>query len=175
MITGKGLPWRCGLLGIVLFSGCGKPELPAAGFINQTRHSDAHLWALWRTAQQSLSEEIDLNPLQQELKNAPPDLMPGDARVWNVSPRQLLVAPQPDVSAAQFYATTGTLRNDPTGYILCPQPCNLNYTPAYSLYLRPASRYAASWEFAGDNFDLLVQYEFENQILHALGYDTRWR
>jgi len=36
-------------------------------------------------------------------------------------------------------------------------------------------RYAASWEFSGNNFDVLVEYEFENQILNALRYDLKWR
>jgi hypothetical protein len=64
---------------------------------------------------------------------------------------------------------------DPTGLIACPQPCNVSYAAAYSLYTQNTSRYAASWEFAGNNFDALVQYEFENHILQALGYDMRWR
>jgi hypothetical protein len=51
----------------------------------------------------------------------------------------------------------------------------VNYAPAYSEYAQPVSRYAASWESSESNFDFLVQYEFENQILHALGYDLRWR
>jgi hypothetical protein len=37
------------------------------------------------------------------------------------------------------------------------------------------TRYAASWEFQGDNFSLILQYEFENQILAELGYSLRWR
>jgi DNA-binding MarR family transcriptional regulator len=66
-------------------------------------------------------------------------------------------------------------RADPTGLITCPQPCNVRYAPTYSLDSRPMSRYAASWEFSGNNFDFLLQYEFENQILSALGYDMQWR
>jgi len=64
---------------------------------------------------------------------------------------------------------------DPTGLIACPQPCNMHYAPAYSHYAQPATRYAASWESSESNFDALVRYEFENQILHSLGYDTTWR
>jgi len=51
----------------------------------------------------------------------------------------------------------------------------VNYAAAYSLYATRVSRYAVSWEFSGNNFDVLVQYEFENQILDALGYDMTWR
>ena len=38
-----------------------------------------------------------------------------------------------------------------------------------------STNYAASWEASSNNFDSLVEYEFENQILNALGYDMRWR
>jgi hypothetical protein len=101
--------------------------------------------------------------------------LPGDSRALAVSPHQLLVSSQPDVTSSAFYTATGTNRPDPTGLIVCPQPCNVSYAAAYSLYSRPASHYAASWEFTGNNFDALVQYEFENQILKTLGYDMKWR
>ena len=95
--------------------------------------------------------------------------------MWNVSPRQVTVSSQPDVSSAMLYAATGDQRSDPTGLIVCPQPCNVRFAPAYSVYAQPTSRYAASWEATDSNFDYLVEYEFENQILNALGYDMRWR
>lgn len=156
-------------------AGCGGLPTQPVGFVNHTQHSDAQLWAVWTTAQQSLSEQIDLNPLQQQRTNAAPVILPGDARALNIKPRQLVVSSAPDVSAAVLYQATGTTRGNPTGLILCPQPCNVDYVPAYSLYAPATSRYAASWEFSGDNFDLLMQYEFENQILKALGYDMTWR
>ncbi len=160
---------------ILLLEGSGDGSLPGAGFINQTRHTDTDLWLLWKAAQQNLSQEIDLNPLQRTLNNVPARILPGDPRVWNVSPRQLIVSSRKDVSSAALFAATGTNRPDPTGLIACPQPCNVNYAAAYSLYVQNVSRYAASWEFAGSNFDGLVQYEFENHILQELGYDMRWR
>jgi hypothetical protein len=163
------------VMGIVLLAGCGARMSPAVGFVNHTQHSDAQLWSLWKAAQQNLSQQIDLNPLQRTLGNAPPHLLPGDSRVSTVSPRQLVVSSQADVSSAVLYAATGTNRPDPTGLISCPAPCNVNYAAAYSLYSKPVSRYAASWEFSGNNFDVLVQYEFENQILDELGYDMTWR
>ncbi len=159
----------------LLLTGCGGHSISAIGFINHTHHSDAELWSLWKAAQQSLSQQIDLNPVQRTLTNAPPVMPPGDARVWNISPRQLVVSAQADVSSSALYAATGVSRPDPTGLIFCPDPCNVAYAAAYSLYARPVSRYAASWEFSGNNFDLLVKYEFENQILKALGYDMQWR
>jgi hypothetical protein len=160
---------------LLLLSGCAWNTKPSISFINQTHQTDAQLWNLWKSAQQSLSQQIDLNPLQRQLENAPPHILPGDARVWNISPRQLVVAPKPDVSSAALYAATGVQRASPTGLVACPQPCNVRFTPAYSVYEPPASRYAASWEFSANNFDFLVQYEFQNQILQALGYDLSWR
>jgi hypothetical protein len=158
---------------LLILSACGAG--PPFGFVNHTRHTDAQLRAIWTAAQQSLSQQIDLNPVQRVFQNAPPDIRPGDARVWDISPRRLAVGSQADVSSSAFYAATGDLRIDPTGLIACPQPCNVNYAAAYSLFRRPAVRYAASWEASESNFDYLLTYEFENQILNALGYDMRWR
>ncbi|SRR5258708_2957292 len=92
-------PLRALALMIVLLQGCGGRANPEVGFINQTQHTDAKLWLLWHAAQQNLSQQIDMNPLQS---NASAQILPGDPRVWNASPRQLTVAPQPDVSSARF-------------------------------------------------------------------------
>ena len=164
------------LFAITLLSGCGgdKP-VPPVGFVNHTQHSDAQLWTLWHAAQQDLSQQVDLNPLQRTLTHVPPRVLPGDPRAWSISPHQLLVSSQPDVSAASLFSSTGINRADPTGLIACPQPCNVHYAPAYSLYAQPVTRYAVSWEPSENNFDFLVEYEFENQILNALGYDVQWR
>ena len=163
------------LLSAVLAASCGGLPEPPIGFVNQTNHTEAQLWALWKTAQQNLSRQIDLNPLQQAFQNAAPDIHPGDPRVWGVSPRQVTVSSQADVSSAAYYAATGDQRPDPTGLIACPQPCNVHYSAAYSQFQRPTTRYAASWEVSESNFDYLITYEFENQILSTLGYDMRWR
>jgi hypothetical protein len=163
------------VIGCVLFAGCGNGPDADIGFINETQHSDAKLWSLWKAAQTNLSQQIDLNPLQRQFSSVAPHIVPGDSRALAVSPHQLLVSSQPDVTSSALYAATGTNRSDPTGLIVCPQPCNVSYAAAYSLYSRPASHYAASWEFTGNNFDALVQYEFENQILKTLGYDVKWR
>src|SRR5439155_19844665 len=127
--------------------------VPAKGFINNTQHSDVQLSAVWAAAQQTLSQQIDLNPLQRELYNAAPNILPGDARALGVSPHQLQVESQSDVSSPALQAATGMVRPDPTGLIACPQPCNVHYAPAYSHYAQPVTRYAASWESSESNFD----------------------
>jgi hypothetical protein len=159
-------------------TGCGGGATPGAlpvGFANHTQHANADLWTIWKAAQQSLSQQIDLNPLQRTLYGSPPDSLPGDPRALQVMPRQLSVGSAPDVASRLLLAATGVDRPDPTGLIACPQPCNVQYAAAYSEYQPQITRYAASWEFQGDNFSLILQYEFENQILAALGYSLRWR
>jgi hypothetical protein len=163
-------------LTLVLFGCGGSPHSPASsGFVNQTRHSDAELQAIWAEAQQSVAQQIDLNPLQQLSNNVSPETRPGDPRALSVEPHQLLVAAEPDVSSEVFFAATGVHRSDPTGMIVCPHPCNVRYSTAYSFYQPELTKYAASWEFAADNFSVILEYEFENHILNALGYDMTWR
>jgi hypothetical protein len=159
-----------------LFLGCsGRPTQTASvGFRNQTLHSDADLWAIWSLAQKSVANQINLNPVQQTVGNAPPDILPGDSRSLSVMPHQLTVAPQPDI-ASSVLAASGIHRPDPTGMIFCPQPCNVGYTTAYSHYDPAATIYASSWESSENSFRDILEYEFENQILFALGYDMTWR
>ena len=164
------------ILTVVLLGCGGSPHSPApVGFVNQTQHSDANLQAIWAEAQQSVAQQIDLNPLQQLSKNVSPETRPGDARALSVEPHQLLVAPEPDVSSATLFAATGQERSDPTGMIACPHPCNVRYSTAYSSYQPDLTRYAESWEFEENNFSVILEYEFENHILSALGYDMTWR
>jgi hypothetical protein len=101
---------------------------------------------LWQLAQQSLSQQIDLNPLEQEMNGAKPRILPGDSRVWSVLPRQVVVSSQTDASSSELYAATGTVRPDPTGLISCPQPCNVTYAPAYSPYAKAVVGYWV-WRF----------------------------
>jgi len=158
----------------VLLLGCAGTRTATApvGFVNQTRHSTAALWSIWSAAQNNLASSINLNPLQTA---APPDILPGDPRALSFMPHQLTVAPQNDVSSAVLDAATGIYRPNPTGLILCPQPCNVRYTTAYSHYDPAVVRYAASWESSEVNFRDILEYEFENQILFALGYNVSWR
>ena len=62
---------------VLILSACGgrPPSAQPVGFINQTRHSDAELQSLWQQAQQSVSQQLDLNPLEQEMNNAAPDIV----------------------------------------------------------------------------------------------------
>ncbi|OLB83448.1 MAG: hypothetical protein AUI17_08415 [Acidobacteriales bacterium 13_2_20CM_2_55_5] len=99
----------------------------------------------------------------------------GDSRAFREAPHQIGAAREPDVTSATLFGTTGVLRMDPTGLIACPQPCNVRYAAAFSKYDLHLTRYAESWEFEGDNFAILLEYEFENQILSALGYNMSWR
>jgi hypothetical protein len=103
------------------------------------------------------------------------DIRPGDSRALRAAPHQIRVAREPDVGSGILFGATGVLRTDPTGLIACPQPCNVRYAAAFSKYDLRLTRYAESWEFEGDNFAIILEYEFENQILSVLGYNMRWR
>jgi hypothetical protein len=164
------------VLMMVLLGCSGSPQslLPAAGFINQTQHSNADLQSIWTQAQQNIAQQIDLNPLQVS-KSVSPKVLPGDPRALSVKPHQVLVGAVPDISSQLLFAATGELRSNPTGMIACPSPCNVRYSTAYSFYQPELTKYAASWEFDGSNFDVILEYEFENHILSALGYDMTWR
>ena len=164
--------------GLSLFAGCGgMPQGPRpVGFVNHTIHSDAQLRAIWSAAQHNLAQQIDLNPLErQNNPDAPANLRPGDSRALAVQPHQLEVENEADVSAEVLLAATGVQRPDPTGLIACASPCNVKYAAAYSRYKGSITKYAASWDDQGENFELILQYEFENQILFALNYDMTWR
>ena len=95
---------------VVTIAGCGGQlvgTVTAAGFINHTQHSNTQLSALWSAAQQTLSQQVDLNPLEREFYNVAPNILPGDARVWRGSPRQIQVESQADVSLPVLQQATG--------------------------------------------------------------------
>jgi len=169
--------WPVVMVATVILASCGgtPPQSVPVGFVNHTHHSDAELQAIWATAQQSVAQSIDLNPLQQPQISVPPDLLPGDPRALKLMPEKLTVSAVRDVSSDLLFAATGTRRANPTGMIPCPKPCNVRYSTAYSSYEPPLTNYAASWEFEGDNFSVILEYEFENHILHTLGYKMTWR
>ena len=160
----------------LLLLGCGaardtsRRDAPI-GFINHTqRHSEAYLNSQWAAAQKSIAMEIWINPLDKD-----PKYLPGDPRVYGVQPHQIAVDAVPDVSPDQLFRETGDVRPDPTGLIRYPQGA-FRFVPAYST---PGANteYAASWENSGNptDFSTIIQYEFENHILAALGYDLSRR
>jgi hypothetical protein len=160
---------------VLVGCGGGASDVLPVGFVNQTQHSLAELWTIWKSAQQSLAKKVDLNPLQRSFPGVVADIRPGDSRALRAAPHQILVAREPDVGSGILFGATGVLRTDPTGLIACPQPCNVRYAAAFSKYDLRLTRYAESWEFEGDNFAIILEYEFENQILSVLGYNMRWR
>jgi hypothetical protein len=166
--------WKL-VLGLGLLGCGGQPNALPLGFVNRTKHSDADPWVVWQAAQESLAQEVDLNPLERSSSGAPADIRPGDPRALEVTPHQLKVSAEADVAAGVLLAATGLERSDPTGMIACPEPCNVRYAAAYSFYSPDLTRYAASWQDQGDSFSFVLEYEFENQILAALGYSLRWR
>jgi len=162
---------------VLVGCGGGASDVLPIGFVNQTQHSVAELWTIWKSAQLSLVKKVDLNPLQRSFPGVVADIRPGDLGALSEAPHQIRVAGEPDVTSGTLFGTTGVLRTDPTGLIACPQPCNVRYAAAFSKYDLHLTRYAESWEFEGDNFAVILEYEFENQIqiLSALGYNMRWR
>jgi hypothetical protein len=167
---------------LALFTACGgtpqdgRQDSQPVGFVNHTIHSDAQLRTIWTAAQKHLAQQVDLNPLQRQ--NAPSviaKIRPGDPRALSVMPHQLVVDNEVDVSSEVLFTATGVQRPDPTGLIACAPPCNVKYAAAYSRYKQPVTKYAESWDDQSNNFELILQYEFENQILFALNYDMKWR
>jgi hypothetical protein len=167
----------CAAILMLVIVGCGTPNnsLPV-GFVNRSGHPDSDLKAIWTAAQQSVATRIDLNPLERQTNpDAVDNILPGDRRALKIQPHQVEVTKEPDVASTLLLSQTGVQRVDPTGLIACPQPCNVRYAAAYSWYGPSMTKYAESWDAQAHNFDLILQYEFENQILFALNYDMKWR
>jgi hypothetical protein len=161
------------LLLAVLLSGCG--AVRPIGFVNETAiHSDAQLMELWHQAQQDLSHGIYLNPIQHLLYGTREDLLPGDARALNFEPRMITVRSVPDLTSAQLLVYGMSLA-EPTGMIVCPQPCDERVGPAFSTPAQYRTHVAASWERDEAGWEFVMVWEFENHILYGLGYDTSWR
>jgi len=107
---------------ILVGCGGGASDVLPIGFVNQTQHSVAELWTIWKSAQQSLARKVDLNPLQRSGPGALADLRPGDSRALHEAPHQIRVAAEPDVASGILFGMTGVLRTDPTGLIACRTP-----------------------------------------------------
>ncbi len=158
---------------VALLTGCGTGR--PVGFVNETAtHSDAQLMELWHQAQQALSQQIYLNPIQHIRYGTPEDLLPGDSRALNFKPRMITVQVIADLTSAQLLIY-GVDLPAPTGMIVCPQPCDGRVGMAFSTPAKYRTDIAASWEHNEPDWDFLVVYEFENHILYGLGYDMSWR
>jgi|HubBroStandDraft_6_1064221.scaffolds.fasta_scaffold149658_2 hypothetical protein len=178
-VTSMGLPMKPRSSGAALFlfaillTGCGTGR--PVGFVNETAtHSDAQLMALWQQAQQNLSHQIYLNPVQHILYGTPEDLLPGDARALSFSPRMITIQATPDLTSAQLLVY-GMDLPAPTGLIVCPQPCDQRVARAFSDPARHGTRVAASWERKELEWNDIIVYELENHILYGLGYNISWR
>ncbi|HXC44446.1 MAG TPA: hypothetical protein VNY51_13105 [Candidatus Dormibacteraeota bacterium] len=160
-------------LSVALLTSCGATR--PVGFVNETAtHSDAQLLQLWHHAQQNLSQQIYLNPVQHGLYGTPENLLPGDARALKFNPRMITVRVVPDLTSDQLIVY-GVDRPSPTGMIVCPQPCDQRVGMAFSSPSRYSTNVAASWEHHEPEWDYIIVYEFENHILYGLGYDIPWR
>ena len=97
---------------ILFLCGCGGglPESLPAGFLNRTRHFDEQPWTIWKTAQQILSQRVDLNPLQRSMYDSRADIHPGDSRALQVRPHQVLVSPSLQVRYLPRLEHTGQIR-----------------------------------------------------------------
>jgi hypothetical protein len=158
---------------VALLTGCGTAR--PVGFVNETAfHSDAQLMELWHQARQNISNQIYLNPVQHDLYGTPQDLLPGDSRALKFNPRMITVQVFPDLTSTQLLAY-GVDRLDPTGMIVCPQPCDGRVAMAFSNPAKYDTHVAASWEHNEPEWDYLIVYEFENHILYGLAYDMSWR
>src|SRR5438093_12178937 len=77
-------------LACLWLAGCGggfSGGLPT-GFIYETQHSDADLWAIWKTAPQELAQAVDLDPPQQSLYDEPAATRPARAPAMRARPAQ---------------------------------------------------------------------------------------
>jgi hypothetical protein len=127
-------------------------------------------------AQQTLNQEVDLNPLPRASSGAPADIRPGDPRAlgaWShAAParRDRRMSPPP-----RFFSR----RPDLSGPI--PQEWSPAAGPAMSAMPRLISFTAGLHPLRhlvgvqGNSFTFVLEYEFENQILAELGYRLRWR
>jgi hypothetical protein len=154
--------WKL-VLGLGLLGCGGQPNALPVGFVNQTKHSDADLWMVWKAAQESLEQEVDLNPLQRSSSGAGADIRPGDPRALEVMPHQLRVSAEPDVSASALLAATGLERSDPTGMIACSGPATSAMPPPIPSTAGDLTQYAASWEDGGDSFTFVLEWSMSSR------------
>jgi len=156
---------------LLVLVGCGAP----AYFDNRTPHGDLYLDQLWTAAQEHVATAA--LPLNPQASGTATQFTRPDAHACMIFPHGLIVQSLPDVAAAVLdQLTPGLQYTNPTGEILCPQPCDRLFDNAYSepgVGTYYARSFDATWPEA--SLDDLLRYEFEAQILYKLGYDVRWR
>src|SRR2546421_7705610 len=109
---------------VLVGCGGGASDVLPVGFVNQTQHSVAELWTIWKNAQQNLAKNVDLNPLQRSFPGAVADIRPGDSRALRAAPHQIRVAGGPDAAFGAFFAVTSVVRTEPPRVVPCPPPGN---------------------------------------------------
>src|SRR2546430_17285575 len=61
---------------VLVGCGGGASDVLPIGFVNETQHSVAEIWTIWKNTQQNLAKNVDLNPLQRSLPGAVADILP---------------------------------------------------------------------------------------------------
>jgi hypothetical protein len=156
---------------LLLLASCGGGSWGGSGarFVNRTGLAEAEFQALaeqkWKQAQAILAAQtIDLHAATPERG---PSIVPADARALQLEPHNVEVQSEPDVAAQQINNLPNCVRcpyEDPTGLI----PCRVGFCQAYLRNLCTIVVPESKPENMG-------QYEMENCILWALGYDVSGR
>jgi hypothetical protein len=145
----------------------GRSSAPTAsclsGFINQTGLPTSALLAQWTRAQNSIA--VNGVYLDAAIHNPPTHLVV-DARAMNTQPNCITVISVPDIPVAQLppaYAQAGY--TDPSGVIQCS-----------GLYVHSCVYIGSKTVYTASSIEgTAPEYEFENLILAALGYDLSGR
>lgn len=155
----------CGGLGGEGNSGCEQ------GFINQSGVPLDILEQQWTTAQTAVSQGVVLNALSVALYGAAPQKTPANPKAMTIGPECVRLVAVPDATVQQLtaYDPRYASYHDPTGLILCDS-CSPHVVHSYTYVNSPARVYVAA-SIASQ----ALEYEFENVILHRLGYDVSQR
>jgi len=170
-------PVFCSIFFAVVLSLCamlvvscgGQPDsVDQAGvdFVNRTTLSHEQLTARWKQAQ----EQIAGIGVPLDVFSKPPTNYIRDSRALAISPRNVVVDSVPDIPVSQL--PSGLLppgKKDPSGVIACSD-CAQYYVHSYVRLTKSPNVFSAA-----SLVEAAVKYEFENIILHQLGYDVRNR
>ncbi len=152
--------WQWGICNIIP---CG------SRFVNHTSLSDSELEGSWKQAQTNLAtNQFPLNVFDTTDR----EMHLPDLRALNVTPKCVIVKEKSDVPVAELVKLDPkwATHSDPSQAFVLVGNSNTLYCHSYvSLYHRPRV-YAVRSEVKA-----CLEYEFENIILHILGYDTSMR